>query len=146
MVLQCFKNRPKKKHIYQWRFVSSFIADVELLLDFFNLLCFRRCLNDTEQSLIIDTMVWSDIYLKTINLAIVAVFLYFISLTIAQSTTVKTIENNEFLEVSICISSLVTVYSLSKQQNVLGFFDESMLMLRYMLLTLQKKYITCLNI
>lgn len=91
-------------------------------------------------------MVWSDIYLKTINLAIVAVFLYFISLTIAQSTTVKTIENNEFLEVSICISSLVTVYSLSKLQKKLGFFDESMLMLRYMLLTLQKKYITCLNI
>lgn len=91
-------------------------------------------------------MVWSDIYLKTINLAIVAVFLCFISLTIAQSTTVKTIENNEFLEVSICISSLVTVYSLSKQQQFLGFFDESMLMLRYMLLTLQKKYITCLNI
>lgn len=53
-------------------------------------------------------MVWSDIYPKTINLAIVAIFLYFISLTIAQSTTVKTIENNEFLEVSICISSLVT--------------------------------------
>lgn len=91
-------------------------------------------------------MVWSDIYQKTINLAIVAVFLYFISLTIAQSTTVKTIESNEFLEVSICISSLVTVYSLSNQNNVLGVFDESMLMLRYMLLTLQKKYITSLNI
>lgn len=80
-------------------------------------------MNDTEQSLIIDTMVWSDIYRKTINLAIVAVFLCFTSLTIAQSTTVKTIENNEFLEVSICISSLVTVYSLSKQQNILGFFS-----------------------
>lgn len=30
--------------------VDLFIADVELLLVFFNLLCFRRCLNDNRNN------------------------------------------------------------------------------------------------
>lgn len=50
-------------------------------------------------------MVLSGIYqIKIVNLTIVAVFVHFVSLTLAQSSTAKTIENNEFLKVRICIS------------------------------------------
>lgn len=73
-------------------------------------------------------MVLSGIYqIKIVNLTIVAVFVHFVSLTLAQSSTAKTIENNEFLKVRICIS-------LYKQQNF--FSDESMVMLRYTYLSL----------
>lgn len=44
-------------------------------------------------------MVLSGIYqIKIVNLTIVAVFVHFVSLTLAQSSTAKTIENNEFLK------------------------------------------------
>lgn len=53
----------------------------------------------TEQFLIINNMVLSGIYqIKIVNLTIVAVFVHFVSLTLAQSSTAKTIENNEFLK------------------------------------------------
>lgn len=72
-------------------------------------------------------MVLSGIYqIKIVNLTIVAVFVHFVSLTLAQSSTAKTIENNEFLKVSICIPIQTTKF----------FSDESMVMLMYTYLSL----------
>lgn len=67
-------------------------------------------------------MVWIGFYLKTVNLILVAAFVSYISLTLAQSTTVGTIVNNDFENVSAFIFSRMIDYTLSKQWNAI--FDD----------------------
>lgn len=68
-------------------------------------------------------MVWIGFFLKTVNLIIVAVFVSYTSLTFAQFTTEGTIVNNNFENVSTCISFRMIDYTLSKQKN--ACFDDS---------------------
>lgn len=67
-------------------------------------------------------MVWIGFYLKTVNLILVAAFVSYISLTLAQSTTVGIIVNNDFENVSAFIFSRMIDYNLSKQWNAI--FDD----------------------
>lgn len=114
------------KPICLCQFVISFKGGNKLLLFLLNtcMLFFRWCSSDTEVLCIhiIDIMVWIGFYLKTVNLILVAAFVSYISLTLAQSTTVGTIVNNDFENVSAFIFSRMIDYNLSEQWNAI--FDD----------------------